>query len=235
MAKKDEDYGPGADFHYPQYDGNEETVEAVLSKRRKTGGRVAGTPNKNKKFDVMATARQYGLRAIATVIEVMEDDTESGAVRLAAANSLLDRGFGRAKQTVEHTGEDGNDIQHRLVVEFVGQPPVITNNHNHPGSTLNQSFVVNDPHSAGAPRGFAVEAGERAPDIAAEGARELATRVPTAEVAPSDMHPLHAARQRQPFLQNQVQSIPNQTIQTTADSSIADEQVVVPEFKRPWE
>jgi len=219
MAKKDEEYGPGAEFHYPQYDGNEETVEAVLSKRRKTGGRVAGTPNKHKKFDVMATARQYGLRAIATVIEVMEDDTESGAVRLAAANSLLDRGFGRAKQTVEHTGEDGNDIQHRLVVEFVGQPPLIQNNYA-PGNSTN-SFVVN--------------AGERAPNITAEGEAQLAARVPTAHVAPEDQHPLHAARMRAPFLQNQPHQIANQTIQTAADSSIADEQVVVPEFKRPWE
>jgi hypothetical protein len=217
MAKKDLDEGLNADFHYPQYDGNEETVEQVLSKRRKTGGRVAGTPNKQKKFDVMATARQYGLRAIATVIEVMEDDTESGAVRLAAANSLLDRGFGRAKQTVEHTGEDGNDIQHRLVVEFVGQPPVITNNH---GPSVN-SFVVNQ--------------GERAPDVNAIGSAELANRIPTASVEQSDIHPLTAARMRGTFLKNQPDQIAHQTIQSSADSSIADEQVVVPEFKKPWE
>lgn len=227
MAKRpaDEEYGPNADFHYPNYDGNEDTVEQVLSKRRKTGGRVAGTPNKEKKFDVTKIARQYGLRAIATVIEVMEDDGESGAVRLAAANSILDRGFGRAKQTVEHTGEDGNDIQHRLVVEFVGQPPII-HNHNAGSASLHNN----------APSQFVVNPGERAPNVDAIGSAELAARgVPTAPVEQSDQHPLHAARMRAPFLQNQPHNIANQTITSTADSSIASEQVVVPEFKRPWE
>lgn len=218
--KDESEYGPNADFHYPNYDGNEDTVEQVLSKRRKTGGRVAGTPNKEKKFDVTKIARQYGLRAIATVIEVMEDDGESGAVRLAAANSILDRGFGRAKQTVEHTGEDGNDIQHRLVVEFVGQPPMIVNNNGSAPLTAN-SFVVNP--------------GERAPNVISQGEAELANRVPIAPVEQSDQHPLHAARMRAPFLQNQPHNIANQTITSTADSSIASEQVVVPEFKRPWE
>lgn len=216
--KSDDEYGLNAEFHYPEYDGNEETVEEVLSKRRKTGGRVAGTPNKEKKFDVVKIARQYGLRAIATVVEVMEDEEESGAVRLAAANSLLDRGFGRAKQTVEHSGLDGEDIQHRLVIEFVGQPPVITNNHiNSDSASLHNTFVVNP--------------GERSPDVQAIGSEGLVRRgVTTAAPEPTDLHPLTAARMRQQTLSNQPQALA-QNVTEVLDV----EQVVVPQFKKPWE
>lgn len=106
----------------PSY-GNEESVEEVLAKRAKTGGRQVGTPNKQKKFELMKTAQLYGLRAVATIVEIMEDEGAAHTVRLAAASELLDRGFGKSKQMVEHGGIDGDEIKSRLIIEFVGQLP----------------------------------------------------------------------------------------------------------------
>jgi hypothetical protein len=93
-------------------------------KREKTGGRQKGTPNKVARFDLAKSAKVYGLRALAVAIEIMENEKEAGPVRLAAAKEVLDRGFGKAKQVTEISGIDGEEIQSRLVIEFVGQPPI---------------------------------------------------------------------------------------------------------------
>lgn len=94
------------------------------SPREKTGGRQKGTPNKVQRVDIAKVARVYSLRALETIISVMEDPEEAGSVRLAAANALLDRAHGKPKQMTEISGIDGGELQSRLVIEFVGQPPV---------------------------------------------------------------------------------------------------------------
>lgn len=106
----------------PAY-GDEDSVEDVLAKRQKTGGRLKGTPNKQKKFELTQTAKQYGLRALATMVEILDNEDAPPTVRLQAANDILDRGFGKAKQIQEITGADGGEIQSRLIIEFVGQLP----------------------------------------------------------------------------------------------------------------
>jgi hypothetical protein len=69
-----------------------------------------------------ASAKVYGLRALATIVEIMEDELESASVRLMAAKEVLDRGFGRPKQVTEVGGIDGDEIRNRLIIEFVGVP-----------------------------------------------------------------------------------------------------------------
>jgi hypothetical protein len=54
-------------------------------------------------------ARKYSLVAVKTIVEICKNG-ESEAVRLAAANSLLDRGFGRPTQSIE-LATDGPLIQ----------------------------------------------------------------------------------------------------------------------------
>jgi len=126
----------------PAY-GNEESIEEVLAKRKKTGGRQLGTPNKQKKFELQKTAQLYGLRALATMVEIMEDEAAPPTVRLQAANDIVDRGFGKSRQTVEHSGLDGGEIQSRLIIEFVGQVP---QPHSNPSPSLPDSHY-NDPTS----------------------------------------------------------------------------------------
>jgi len=65
----------------------------------KTGGRAAGVPNKvTAEFKI--AAQQYGPEALETLAQIMRHG-DSGQVRVLAANSLLDRGFGRPSQTVD--------------------------------------------------------------------------------------------------------------------------------------
>jgi hypothetical protein len=65
---------------------------------------------------VRELARQYTASAVAALVEVLESDSASGKV--AAANALLDRGWGKAEQPI--TGLDGGPVQQNLTVEFVG-------------------------------------------------------------------------------------------------------------------
>lgn len=92
--------------------------------RQKTGGRQKGTPNKVARVDIAKVCRVYSLRAVETLIDVMEDDKQPGATRIAAASALLDRAHGKPKQMTEISGPDGAEIQTKLTIEFLGQPPV---------------------------------------------------------------------------------------------------------------
>lgn len=84
----------------------------------KTGGRTAGTPNKVT-ADIKALAQEHGENAILQLATILTT-SENHSARIAAAKELLDRGYGKAKQAVELTGEDGGPIQ--TVTEFVLAP-----------------------------------------------------------------------------------------------------------------
>jgi len=98
--------------------------EAAAEKRTKTGGRQKGTPNKVARVDIRKTAALFSLRAVSTLVEIMEDTEANNSDRIAASKEILDRAHGKAKQITEISGIDGEDIQTRLVIEFVGQPPI---------------------------------------------------------------------------------------------------------------
>jgi hypothetical protein len=76
---------------------------------KKTGGRKKGTPNKAT-ADVKALAQNHGETAILTLAEIATDPEQPSAARVAAANSLLDRGYGKPTQAMELTGQDGGPI-----------------------------------------------------------------------------------------------------------------------------
>jgi hypothetical protein len=61
-------------------------------------------------------AREHTDVALAALVQVARDG-ESESARVAAANALLDRGYGKASQLVEHTGKDGKPIQTEDVTE----------------------------------------------------------------------------------------------------------------------
>ena len=86
-----------------------------MANRVKTGGRQAGTPNKTT-ASIREAAQQYTDEALKTLVEVMGDETAPPAARVAAANSLLDRGHGKPRQEldVDHKG----DLTH-LIVNFI--------------------------------------------------------------------------------------------------------------------
>lgn len=63
-------------------------------------------------------ARQHTEDAIRTLVEIMLDAEEKGSARVTAAQALLDRGYGKPAQALEHSGLDGAQIP-GIVVQFV--------------------------------------------------------------------------------------------------------------------
>jgi hypothetical protein len=80
------------------------------------GGRQKGTPNKAT-AEVKEAARAYTADAINTLAQIMKAG-ESEAARVAAANAILDRGYGKPKQSVEHEGGE-TPISHVHRIERV--------------------------------------------------------------------------------------------------------------------
>lgn len=93
-----------------------------MAKGFKTGGRVAGTPNKAT-AELKALAQEHGPAAVAKLRHLM-DNAASEQAQVAAANALLDRGYGKAAQTViGDSGEDPINVVatiKRVIVERAG-------------------------------------------------------------------------------------------------------------------
>lgn len=70
----------------------------------------SGNPSGRKRSDqsvianLAAEARKYGPMALRTIANICRKG-ETETIRLAAANSLLDRGYGKAAQSVELSGD----------------------------------------------------------------------------------------------------------------------------------
>ena len=67
-----------------------------MAKGKKTGGRVAGTPNKST-LEIRELAKKHGPAAIRTAVSLMMS-ADSDATRLAALKEILDRGYGKVSQ-----------------------------------------------------------------------------------------------------------------------------------------
>jgi hypothetical protein len=62
-------------------------------------------------MDIRSMARSHTEMCIRTLAAIAKQPKAQPAARVAAVNSLLDRGWGRAVQTHEHGGTDGEDIR----------------------------------------------------------------------------------------------------------------------------
>lgn len=76
-----------------------------MAKGVKTGGRVAGTPNKAT-AEIKALARNYAAEAIEALVNVIRS-TDSDAARVAAIREMLDRGYGKATQMLASDEQAG--------------------------------------------------------------------------------------------------------------------------------
>lgn len=73
------------------------------------GGRTKGTPNRAT-ASIRDIARQYTDEAIEALVTVMRDVDAPSAAVIGAANSILDRAYGKPSQMVEGAGENGEHI-----------------------------------------------------------------------------------------------------------------------------
>lgn len=91
-----------------------------MAKGQKTGGRVAGTPNRAT-AEVKQLAGKYGPKAIEGLAKLAGlakgevGKAESEAARVAAMKEILDRAYGKASQPIG--GDEDNPL--RVINEIV--------------------------------------------------------------------------------------------------------------------
>jgi hypothetical protein len=92
----------------------------------KTGGRQKGVPNKAT-AEIKEIARQYGPKAVKELAKLagLDKDSkgkaESEAARIGALNAILDRGYGKAPQTMAGEGGDGEPTVKHIVEVLFGR------------------------------------------------------------------------------------------------------------------
>ncbi|MGC5779491.1 DUF5681 domain-containing protein [Methylobacterium sp. NFXW15] len=84
-------------------------------------GNPGGRPKASAR--VRDAAREHTERALQVLVEIATEG-ESEAARVAAANAILDRGYGKPSQPVDGDGE-GGAIPTSMTVQFIrpGPPP----------------------------------------------------------------------------------------------------------------
>ena len=76
-----------------------------------TAGNTTGSGSRGISH-VRELARQHTQSAIETLAAIMQDDSKKDAARVAAAEALLDRAWGKPTQPVDHGGEGFSLVLH---------------------------------------------------------------------------------------------------------------------------
>ncbi|HHH7389271.1 TPA: hypothetical protein ACP2SZ_005362, partial [Escherichia coli] len=74
--------------------------------KREGAGRPKGRRNKVT-ADIKEIAQSFGEEAITQLVEIMRDGDAPHAARVAATKEILDRGYGKPQQSVDHSSTDG--------------------------------------------------------------------------------------------------------------------------------
>lgn len=86
--------------------------------KREGAGRKPGQRNKltvDAKRSLSEIAADYTAEAIGTLATIMRDEKSPAAARATAANSILDRGHGKAKQPIEHELDVSNLTDEQII------------------------------------------------------------------------------------------------------------------------
>ena len=70
--------------------------------------------------DVKAAARSLTATALQTLVDAMQSEKAPWAARVAAANAILDRGWGKPTQALEHAGAVAVEKTNRLDISGLG-------------------------------------------------------------------------------------------------------------------
>ena len=87
-------------------------------------GRKPGARNRPKPLldRVRTAAGRKSIAAVAVLAAIMQDTDQPGAVRVAAARAILDRGIGRPPVVDDSTGPARDDAR-RLTLSILGYSP----------------------------------------------------------------------------------------------------------------
>lgn len=97
---------------------------ARVGGKRAGAGRPKGAKNKatlENKASIEQLARAHTPVAIAALVRIVKSKVLPPAAIVSAAVALLDRGYGKPRQAVEHSGPDEGPII--MGIEFVGGDP----------------------------------------------------------------------------------------------------------------
>jgi hypothetical protein len=95
------------------------TVEIIPPQRDSNGRWLPGDRSPNaggvsrEKRELIDLARERSPAALDKIFAIMNDETVSPAVQLAAAGMILDRGYGKPRQMTE-TGDRGRTVEEIL-------------------------------------------------------------------------------------------------------------------------
>jgi len=81
-------------------------------------GNPSGRPKKTQEECDLEAACKARTSAALGVIESLMLSADKDSVRLAAATFIIERAYGKAVQRNEHTGTNGDPIQHSLEVVY---------------------------------------------------------------------------------------------------------------------
>lgn len=73
--------------------------------QNKSGGRVAGTPNKATQLS-RQLAMPFADEAMQALVDVLRNPESPPQAVVSAANSILDRAFGKPRQEIEQAGDN---------------------------------------------------------------------------------------------------------------------------------
>ena len=74
-------------------------------------------------IEIKSLARAHTEAALKTLVGIMNQPDSAPAARVSAANSILDRGWGKPAQPIEGSGEDGAiELIHRIERVIVSPP-----------------------------------------------------------------------------------------------------------------
>lgn len=77
--------------------------------KREGAGRKPGALEPAK-IELATLAKRSAQDALSVVVEIMNNQAETGSTRLSAAVAILDRGYGRPFQAIHHAGADGGEL-----------------------------------------------------------------------------------------------------------------------------
>jgi hypothetical protein len=80
-------------------------------------GNPGGRPKALRQVE--ESAREQTMDALKTLVTIHKNPKAPPAARVAAANALLDRGWGKARQALEMGGLEGSPMMQKLQIVFV--------------------------------------------------------------------------------------------------------------------